>query len=132
MYALKDVRTLSGNEKIIMYNHGLTEKHLDTLRSVLLPFSKKIEKVGLFGSRATGLYRYNSDIDLVIYGSLEESDIDRIFTLLNDSYLPFKTDVQAYDLINYLPIRSHIDGNMLLLFTHEQLVGVSSINAHSL
>lgn len=110
-----------------MYNHGLTEQHLDILRSVLLPFSKKIEKVGLFGSRATGLYRYNSDIDLVIYGRLEESDINRIFTLLDCSKLPFNTDVQAYDLISYLPMKKHIDDNMLLLFSHEQLVSRSAI-----
>lgn len=132
MYAVKNVRTLNRNEKIIVHNHGLTERHLDILRSVLLPFSKKIEKVGLFGSRATGLYRYNSDIDLVIYGRLEESDIDRIFTLLDCSNLPFNTDVQAYDLISYLPIRKHIDENMILLFSHEQLVGMTTINTHNL
>lgn len=123
MHALKNVRTLNKNEKITVRNHGLTQKHLDTLRSILLAFSNKIEKVGLFGSRSNGLYRYNSDIDLVIYGRLEESDIDRIFTLLNDSNLPFNIDVQAYDLIKYLPVRHHIDSNMLLLFTHEQLIG---------
>ena len=105
-----------------MLNHGLKQKHLDTLRRVLLPFSKKIEKVGLFGSRATGLYSSNSDIDLVIYGLVDEKTVDRIFTLLKDSNLPFKTDIQAYDLIKYLPLKKHIDINMVLLFTHKQLL----------
>ncbi len=40
-----------------MSNHGLSAKQLNTLRSILLPFSEKIDRVGLFGSRATGLYR---------------------------------------------------------------------------
>lgn len=105
-----------------MLNHGLKQKHLDTLRRVLLPFSEKIEKVGLFGSRATGLYSSNSDIDLVIYGLVDEKTVDRIFTLLKDSNLPFKTDIQAYDLIKYLPLKKHIDINMVLLFTHKQLL----------
>lgn len=105
-----------------MLNHGLKQKYLDTLRSVLLPFSERIEKVGLFGSRATGLYRSNSDIDLVVYGLIDEKTIDRIFTLLEDSNLPFKTDIQAYDLVKYLPLKKHIDTNMVLLFTHEQLI----------
>jgi predicted nucleotidyltransferase len=100
----------------------LKQKHLDTLRRVLLPFSEKIEKVGLFGSRATGLYSSNSDIDLVIYGLVDEKTVDRIFTLLKDSNLPFKTDIQAYDLIKYLPLKKHIDINMVLLFTHKQLL----------
>jgi hypothetical protein len=36
--------------------------------------------------------------------------------------LPFKTDIQAYDLVKYLPLKKHIDTNMVLLFTHEQLI----------
>lgn len=59
-------------------------------------------------------------IDIVIYGSLDEKTLDRIFTLLNDSNLPVKVDVQSYDLITYPPLKEHIDANMLLLFTHDQ------------
>ena len=96
--------------------HGLRPQQINTIHRILLPFLDQIEHVGLFGSRASGLYRPNSDIDLVIYGSLDEKAMDRIFTLLNDSNLPFKVDVQVYDLINYLPLKNHIDSNMLLLF----------------
>lgn len=105
-----------------MFDHGLKQKHLDILRNVFLPFSQKIEKVGLFGSRATGSYHSSSDIDLVIYGLIDEKTIDRIYTLLKDSNLPFKTDIQSYNLIKYLPLKKHIDVNMVLLFKHEQLV----------
>lgn len=105
-----------------MSNHGLSMKQLDTLRSILLPFSSKIDHVGLFGSRATGFYRPNSDVDLVIYGSLDEKTIDRIFTLFSESNLPIKVDLQAYNLIDYLPLKNHIDSNMVVLFTHNQLI----------
>jgi len=42
--------------------------------------------------------------------------------LIKDSNLPFKTDIQAYDLVKYLPLKKHIDTNAVLLFTHEQLI----------
>ncbi len=50
----------------------------------------------------------NSDIDLVIYGSLDEKTMDRIFTLLNDSNLPIKIDLQVYDLITCSPLNLNI------------------------
>jgi len=88
----------------------------------LLPFSDKIDRVGLFGSRSTGLYRPNSDIDLVIYGSIDEKTMDRIFTLLNDSNLPIKVDLQVYDLIEYSPLKDHIDANVMLLFDNDRFI----------
>ena len=87
--------------------------------NVLLPFSDQIDRVGLFGSRSTGLYRPNSDIDLVVYGSIDEKTMDRMFTLLNDSNLPIKIDLQVYDLIEYSPLKDHIDANVILLFEHD-------------
>jgi len=105
-----------------MFNHGLSETQLTTLYNILLPFSDKIDSVGLFGSRSTGLYRPNSDIDLVIYGSIDDKTMGRIFTLLNDSNLPVKVDLQVYDLIEYSPLKDHIDANMVLLFTHYHFI----------
>jgi predicted nucleotidyltransferase len=106
-----------------MFNHGLNLKQLDTLRSVLSPFANKIDSVGLFGSRASGLYCPNSDIDLIIYGSLDEKTSDRIFTILNDSNLPFKIDSLVYSFISYQPLKDYIDNNAVTLFTRDQLVG---------
>ena len=75
----------------------------------------------MFGSRATGLYKPNSDIDMVIYGSVDEKTINRISTLFNDSYLPLKVDIHAYNLISYQPLKEHIDNNALPLFTAKQI-----------
>lgn len=105
--------------RVKMFDHGLSPSHLEILYNVLLPFSDKIDQVGLFGSRSTGCYRRNSDIDLVIYGNLDEKTKDRIFTLFSDSNLPVKVDLQVYNLIDYPPLKDHIDANMALLFDRD-------------
>lgn len=97
-------------------NHGLDQKDLCIIRNILLPFKDKITKVGLFGSRAKGNYKSYSDIDLIIYGILQERELDQIFTLFQDSNLHLKVDVKAYNLIEYPPLQQHIDSNVVTLF----------------
>lgn len=90
--------------------HGLSEHQLDTLRSILSRFANSIELAGLFGSRATGKARPNSDVDLVLYGDdITAETVDRIWTLCNDSDLAIGVDVTAYGLINNPALKAHID-----------------------
>lgn len=105
-----------------MIDHGLSKSQLHIIKNILSLYSNKIDFVGLFGSRAVGNYKANSDIDIVIYGSIEEKIANRIYTLFKNSNLPFKVDLQAYDLIEYLPLKNHIDQNMVLLFDHSSLI----------
>jgi uncharacterized protein len=97
-------------------SHGLANEELNMLYQALEPFQSEVTRVGLFGSRATGRYRANSDIDLVLYGPVSDGTLGRIYTLLNDCALPVTVDVQAYDLISYAPLKEHIDRVMLPLF----------------
>jgi hypothetical protein len=53
--------------------HGLTAAQLAALRSALAPHADRIERVDLFGSRATGRARPNSAVDLVIRGDIDEA-----------------------------------------------------------
>ena len=93
-----------------MSQYGLSKHQIKLIHDVLKPYCDKIEKVGLFGSRATNTFRDNSDIDLVLYGaSLCEADIDRLHTLFEETILPYSVDVTAYHLIDYLPLKQHID-----------------------
>jgi|APTNR8051073442_1049403.scaffolds.fasta_scaffold18129_3 predicted nucleotidyltransferase len=101
--------------------HGLSETNLATIRGIFAPFADKIAQVGIFGSRATGTYRNNSDIDLVVYGKITQTDIDRIWTLFDTSNLPIKVDIIAYDLISYPKLKAHIDSFMVPLFTQLDL-----------
>jgi predicted nucleotidyltransferase len=101
--------------------HGLSPENQAILKAVLKPYASKIETVGLFGSRAQGTYRESSDIDMVLYGSLAKPDIDRLYTLFEESELPVKVDIHAYDLIDYPPLKHHIDKVMIPLFSKKDL-----------
>ena len=45
----------------------------------------------------------------------------RIRALLDDSLLPYKIDLYAYDLIGYPPLRAHIDAVAKTLLTQADL-----------
>ena len=109
-----------------MPDNRLSERQIRILREVLAPFAASIEKIGLFGSRATGKARPNSDIDLVLYGLRDQKTLDRIHTLFTESLLPVTVDVQAYDLIQYQPLKQHIDDHMQPLFTQADLLKENS------
>ncbi len=104
-----------------MIDHGLTERELSLLQQVLAPYAARITRVGLFGSRATGTAQPASDIDLVLYGPIDEATTDRLWTLFDDSGLARKVDVLAYDLITYPPLKAHIDAVMMPLFNGADL-----------
>ena len=103
-------------------NNQLGADKVKIIRDILSPFVQKIDRVGLFGSYATGAARENSDIDIVIYGTLSQPDVDRIWTLFEDSALSVPVDVIAYNLPLYPPLKRHIDRVMVPLFEKESLL----------
>jgi uncharacterized protein len=110
-----------------MPDHGLTPEQVRLIIAMLHPYAHQIERVGLFGSRATGRYRPNSDIDLVLYGSLDEATISRLWTLFAESSLPVKVDVLRYNPEMYPPLKAHIDDEGVPFLTQADLLntGVS-------
>jgi predicted nucleotidyltransferase len=102
-------------------DHGLTEHDLEIMKNILSFYKGKISHADLFGSRATGTYRKNSDIDLVLHGSLSEDEIDRIWTLFHESSLAVPVDVKSYELTDYSPLKEHIDKVGKTLFTKNEL-----------
>ena len=105
-----------------MGKHGISAEYLEIIKNILKLYAENIDKVGLFGSRATGTYSDNSDIDMVIYGNIEETAIDRIWTLFEDSNMSVSIDVNAYNLIDYQPLKAHIDDVMITIFTRKDLM----------
>ena len=95
---------------------GLTADHRDLLRDILATSGDRIDRVAVFGSRATGRYRPNSDLDLVLYGSADAAVCDRLWTLFQESPLPFSVDVVSYAAIDSPPLRTHIDAVARPLF----------------
>lgn len=107
---------------------GLNAEQLSIIREILFPYAGQITQVGLFGSRATGEFQPYSDIDLVIYGSLKDVEIDRIRTLSLESNLPMKVDLQVYEQLKHDGLRAHIDSVMLPLFVGAELQAVLGEN----
>jgi predicted nucleotidyltransferase len=63
-------------------SNELTESELDAICGVFSAVPA-LDKAVLFGSRATGQARYNSDVDIMLYGDrLGFSDVSRIRRLL--------------------------------------------------
>jgi predicted nucleotidyltransferase len=111
--------------------HGLSAETLEQIRCILRPFANSIERVGIFGSRATGRMRPQSDIDLVIFGPVDQLTIDRLWTLFSESSLEYSVDVVGYDLISYQPLKQHIDAVEQTLFRQPDLLEPSSSPAQS-
>ncbi len=102
---------------------AITVRQREILLDVLRPFIDVIDSVGVFGSRANGNARENSDIDLVIYGPITERQIDRLWTLFDESSLAVRVDVSGYNHIKDIAMRAHIDRYMRPLFGRSELAG---------
>ena len=97
-------------------NTGLNPKTIQSLESVFKQFDT-IDKVVLYGSRALGTHKPGSDIDLALFGKNVTPDlIASIAILIDDLLLPYTLDLTAYDLIDNLALREHIDRVGIELF----------------
>lgn len=101
---------------------GLSKNELATIRKILSPYASKLDTVGVFGSRATGQYKGYSDIDVVLYGTINQQETDRLNTLFDDSNLGLRVEVKNYNTVNYPPLKRHIDSVVRVLFTKQQLL----------
>ncbi|WP_417913117.1 nucleotidyltransferase family protein [Candidatus Electronema sp. TJ] len=88
---------------------GMTAAQQALVREILLTAQDRIEQVAVFGSRAQGTQRQNSDLDLALYGNADEAVCDRLWTLFQESSLPFSVDVTSYAAIKHPLLRAHID-----------------------
>lgn len=102
-------------------DHGLSDRQLEMARRVLLPFSYRIRRVVVYGSRASGRYRPASDLDLMIEGDLSYTDVADLRCGFEDSRLAITVDVTGEWLITYEPLRRHIADYGRTLFTGEEL-----------
>lgn len=87
---------------------GLDSKTIEKINSV---FSKKsrIESARLYGSRAKGNYRPNSDIDLTLIGkNLDTTLLFKVENELDDLLLPYSIDLSILDQIENKELVEHI------------------------
>lgn len=90
-----------------MKNIGLNSEELSLICEVFTNCS--IEKGVVFGSRAKGNYRKNSDIDIALFGKTDFFESERIRFELNELPLPYKFDVILYSDIKNQELKKHID-----------------------
>jgi uncharacterized protein len=100
----------------------ISPRERQIIADVLRPYALFINTVGIFGSRAMGNSRPSSDIDMVLYGILDDSQIERIWTLFDNSPMAVTVDVLDYRTINHPPLKRHIDAVMKPLFQKTDLL----------
>ncbi|MBF0270901.1 MAG: nucleotidyltransferase domain-containing protein [Magnetococcales bacterium] len=88
-------------------NTGLSDQELALMRGVMRQFPQ-IRAALLFGSRAKGSHRPNSDIDLALVGVGDERLAEAVAEALESLPTPYRFDVKAYDAIRHPPLLEHI------------------------
>jgi predicted nucleotidyltransferase len=102
-----------------MPDFGLKE---NVLLSVIETFRNdpRILGAAIFGSRAKGDHKPYSDVDIVLYGDLNHTDVERVMYDLDDLPFIYKFDVVAYDLIDNPALREHIERVGISIYEKEQ------------
>ena len=99
--------------------YGLTEQAFHEISGVFSLYPQ-IESVVIYGSRAKGDYRPNSDIDLALKG--KELDLTLLFKIendLDDLMLPYKIDLSIYHSIEDKNLLEHIDRVGIVFYEKE-------------
>lgn len=87
---------------------GLPGEAIERIKAVFRRHPE-IERVQIFGSRAKGNYRHNSDIDLVFWGNnIDESLLAALAQELDELPLPYLFDIKNYAEITHDGLREHI------------------------
>ena len=88
---------------------GLDSKTIEAIRKVLSQYPQ-VKQAKIFGSRALGTERPNSDIDIALWGqALDWKVLGSIQADLDEISSPYKFDVAGYHLTEHQGLREHID-----------------------
>lgn len=95
---------------------GLKESDIDYIIKQVQGIDE-IEKVSIFGSRSKGIFRENSDIDIVIYGTyINKSLLYKLYELLEENApYPFFVDIVHYESSDEI-LRKEIDVNNVVVY----------------
>ena len=88
---------------------GLDDATLEKLSKVF-ETNPKVDKALIFGSRAKGNYRDDSDIDIALKGyDISLNDVIQLSAALEDEGISYKLDLVNYDSIKEPALIEHID-----------------------
>lgn len=92
-----------------MSSFGISLNYITKINSIFCLYPN-IEEVIIFGSRAKGNFRDNSDIDLAIKGkSIDLSTLQQIENKLEELYIPNFIDLIVFDKIENTDLVDHIN-----------------------
>ena len=85
----------------------------------ILETVSSVDKAVLFGSRAMGHARHNSDVDIMLYGNgLKLLDIMQISSLLEETTLPYQFDLIRHDVKNHA-LLDHVERHGKVIFQRD-------------
>jgi predicted nucleotidyltransferase len=88
---------------------GLSDIDIEKIKNVFGRFPQ-IEQVIIYGSRAMGNYRPNSDIDLTVKGlSISLDILNKITQNLDDLLLPYLIDISNFKQLDNPEFINHIE-----------------------
>lgn len=93
----------------------LEERHQQTIQVILQQYPS-VKRAMIFGSRAVGKSDRGSDIDLALFGEIDEQTLGLIRSDLEDTTIPFFFDVLIYAAITNDALREHIDTHGTVVF----------------
>lgn len=92
-----------------MNKFGLTEQVRGQIEEVFSHYPP-VQKAILYGSRAMGTFRHNSDIDLTLIGKdITFSELLQIENELDDLLLPYQIDLSIFHKIENADLVDHIN-----------------------
>jgi len=90
-------------------DYGLKQQELESIKQILSSYSE-VEKAIIYGSRAKGTHKPNSDIDISLMGSeLTLGILNQISWKLDDLLLPYTFDLSNFHQINNVALVEHIE-----------------------
>jgi predicted nucleotidyltransferase len=98
-----------------MIDPGPFQQTLELLNAAFEKYPQ-ITQVILFGSRAKGTARDNSDIDLAIVGIDDVLLIESIALALDELPTPYQFDVKAFSNIHNAKLKDHIERIGITIF----------------
>jgi len=90
-------------------NDGLPERDRQKILAILTA-NPKVERVVLFGSRATGGFSSASDVDLALFGdALTLTDQARLAAQIERTTVPQEVDLLRFSTLSHAALRRHIE-----------------------
>jgi predicted nucleotidyltransferase len=86
---------------------GLSSRETELMREVFRRHPE-ISEVILYGSRAKGTCKPQSDVDLVVQGDIDDLRAEAIAAEMDELPLPYRFDVRAYADIQSAALRDDI------------------------